>query len=84
MSSPIIWKEVTESDELTRLVSNSWHTQSAMWLMALFCSEAENKAEVWESRRSASKWLLKNDILTEDLQAYTVGSTLVHLFSGFK
>ena len=77
---------MTESDELIMLdlVSNSWHTQSVMWLMSFFCKETENKAEVWESRTSAIKWLLKNDILTENLQAYTVGSTLVHLFSGFK
>ena len=66
-SSFIIWKGVTESDELIMLldtVSNSWHIQSVMWIMAFFCSEAGKKGEGWESRtsvhcrfyRSGFKW----------------------------
>ena len=47
-SSFIIWKGVTESDELIMLldtVSNSWHIQSVMWIMAFFCSEAGKKGD---------------------------------------
>ena len=66
-SSFIIWKGVTESDELIMLldtVSNSWHIQSVKWIMAFFCSEAGKKGEGWESRtsvhcrfyRSGFKW----------------------------
>ena len=85
MSSLIIWKEVTESDELIMLldtVSNSWHTQSVMWVMAIFCSRTEKKAERWESRTRTIILLLKNDILTVNLPVYTVGSTLVDLSEG--
>ena len=67
MSSLIIWKGTD--------VSNSWHTQSVMWLMASFCSKAEKKAEGWESKTSTIIILLKNYILT--VPVYIVRSTVV-------
>ena len=50
--------------------------------MAIFWSEAEKKAERWESRTRTIILLLKNDILTVNLPVYTVGSTVVGLSEG--
>ena len=75
MSSRIIWKEVTESEELTMFldtVSNSWHTQSVMWVMSISCLESEKKVEGWESKTSVIIVLLKNNILTINLHVYMV------------